>query len=135
MSIRSLIFGVNSVTISYLIRDDSLLQNATDVITKCNGYFITKCDRNLLQNASGFLLQNATVITKCNIYYKLRQYNPSSNYTKNHGYVVRTSTTFQFSQSKSVLAMAKYIAPNSNSNFYLMDCLIYFLSKSNTVKI
>ena len=65
MSIRNLIFGVNSVTVSDLIRYDSLLQNATDVITKCNSYFITKCDRSLLQNASGFLLQNATVITKC----------------------------------------------------------------------
>ena len=81
ISIRNLIFGVNSVTVSYLIRYDSLLQNATDVITKCDSYFITKCDRSLLQNASGFLLQNAavllqnaTVITKCDAYYKLRQY-------------------------------------------------------------
>ena len=45
-------------------------------------YFITKCDKSLLQNVSGFLLQNATVllqnatiITKCDVYYKLRQYN------------------------------------------------------------
>ena len=57
MSIRNLIFGVNSVMVSDLIRYDRLLQNATDVITKR--------DRSLLQNASGFLLQNATVITKC----------------------------------------------------------------------
>ena len=72
MSIRNLIFGVNSVTVSDLIRYDSLLQNATDVITKCATYFITKCKRSLLQNAAGFLLQNVTVllqnvtvITKC----------------------------------------------------------------------
>ena len=72
MSIRNLIFGVNSATVSDLICYDSLLQNATDVITKCDTYFITKRDRSLLQNASGFLLQNATVllqnatiITKC----------------------------------------------------------------------
>ena len=56
MSIRNLIFGVNSVTVSYLIRYESLLQNATDVITKWDSYFITKYDRSLLQNASGFLL-------------------------------------------------------------------------------
>ena len=56
MRIRNLIFAVNSVTISDLIRYDRLLQNATDVITKCDSYFITKCDRSLLQNASGFLL-------------------------------------------------------------------------------
>ena len=60
MSIRNLIFGVNSVTVSDLIRYDSLLQNATDVITKWDNYFTTKYDRSLLQNASGFLLQNAT---------------------------------------------------------------------------
>ena len=66
VSIRNLIFGVNSVTVSYLIRYDSLLENATDVVTKC--------DRSLLQRASDFLLQNAAVITKCDVYYKLRQY-------------------------------------------------------------
>ena len=75
MSIENLILGVNSVTVSYLIHYHSLLQNATDIITKYDSYFITKCDRSLLQNASGLLLQNATVITncddfitKCNIY-------------------------------------------------------------------
>ena len=62
MSIRSLILGVNSVTVSYLIRYDSLLQNAIDIITKCDSYFDTKCDRSLFQNASGFLLQNVTVL-------------------------------------------------------------------------
>ena len=35
----------------------TLLQNATDIITKC--------DRKLLQNAPDFLLYNATVITNC----------------------------------------------------------------------
>ena len=81
MNIRNLIFGVNSVTVSDLICYDSLLQNATDVITKCDSYFTTKRDRSLLKNASGFLLQNATAftkcddfITKCDVYYKLQQY-------------------------------------------------------------
>ena len=89
MSIRNLIFSVNSVTVSDLIRYDSLLQNVADVITKCDSYFITKRNRSLLQNMSGFLLKNATVllqnatillqnvtvITKCDVYYELRQYN------------------------------------------------------------
>ena len=39
--------------VSYLIHCDSLLQNATD-IAKCDSYFITKCDKRLLQNTSGF---------------------------------------------------------------------------------
>lgn len=36
-------------------------QNATDIIAKCDSYSITKCDKSLLQNESGFLLQNALV--------------------------------------------------------------------------
>ena len=32
-----------------------------------------KWDRSLLQNVSRFLLQNATVITKCDVYYKLHR--------------------------------------------------------------
>ena len=80
MSIGNLMLVVNGVTVSYLICYDSLLQNTTDVITKCDSYFSTKCDRSLLQNASVFLLQNATVllqnatvitdnfITKCDVY-------------------------------------------------------------------
>ena len=61
MSIRNLIFCINSVTVSYLIRSDSLLKNATEVIKKCESYFITKCNRSLL------------VYTKCNLYYKMRR--------------------------------------------------------------
>ena len=55
MSIKNLIFGINSVTVSYLIHYVSLLQNAIDVITKCDSYFVTKCDRSLLQNANIFI--------------------------------------------------------------------------------
>ena len=62
MSIGNLILDVNSITVSYLIHDDSLLQNAS-------GF--------LLQNAT-VLLQNVTVttncnnfITKCDSYYKM----------------------------------------------------------------
>ena len=77
--------------VSHLIRYDSLLQNVTDIITKCDSYFITNCDICLLQNASGFLLQNATVlwqnstvITKCNVYNKMRQYTPLLKISKNY---------------------------------------------------
>ena len=87
MSIRNLIFGVNSVTVLDLIYYDSILQNAIDVITKCDSYFTAKRDTSLLQNAPGFLLQNTTVllqnamvITKCDdfitkhdSYYKMRR--------------------------------------------------------------
>ena len=42
-------------------------------ITKCVRVFITKCD-SFIKNTT-VLLQNATVIPRCDVYYKLRQYN------------------------------------------------------------
>ena len=45
------------VVVSYLVHYDTLLQNVTGIITKC--------EKSLLQNALGFLLQKATVSTKC----------------------------------------------------------------------
>ena len=47
---------------SYLVHCDTLLQNRTDIITKFESYLIAKCNKSLLQNASGFLLQNTTVL-------------------------------------------------------------------------
>ena len=50
------------------------------VVTNCDTFFNTKCDtvyyklRQVLQSAMD-LLQIATGITKCDDYYKLRQYN------------------------------------------------------------
>ena len=55
MSIGNLILDVKIVTVSYLMHCDSLLQNVKDSIKKCYSYFITKCDRSLLQNASALL--------------------------------------------------------------------------------
>ena len=49
------------VIVSYLAHYHTLLQNATDVITKCDSYFIIKCGKSL-QNVSVFLLQNVTVL-------------------------------------------------------------------------
>ena len=66
MSTRNLIFGVNSVTISYLIRYDSLLQSVTEVYYKMRQVFYYKIQR---------FYHKMRVITKCNVYYKLRQYN------------------------------------------------------------
>ena len=52
----------NTHKVSYLIHYNTLLQNATDIITICNSYFITVRGRSLLQIASGFLSQNVTVL-------------------------------------------------------------------------
>ena len=50
-------------------------------ITKHDCYFITKCDKKLLQDTFAFLLQNVTVllqnataITKFDVYFKIYQY-------------------------------------------------------------
>ena len=78
MSIGNLISGVNTVAVSYLRHFDSFLQNATDIITKCNSCFITKCDRSLLPNLpdflSGFFITNYdNFVTKCYKYYKMQR--------------------------------------------------------------
>ena len=72
MNVRNIILGVNTVTVSYLIRYDSLSQNATDVIIKCGSYFIAKCKRSSLKNILGFLLKNATVykLVLASLYFK-----------------------------------------------------------------
>ena len=49
------------VAVSYLVHYYTLLQNATDVVTKYDSYFITKYEGSLLQNAS-ILLPNPTIL-------------------------------------------------------------------------
>ena len=48
--------------ISHLVHYGTLLQSTMDIIKKSDNYLITKCNKNLFQNASVFL------ITKCNIF-------------------------------------------------------------------
>ena len=63
MSIGNLIIFY-SVMVSYLIRYNSLLQDATVIITKFDKYFIT-----LLQNSTGVYYKMRQVL-----YYKMRQF-------------------------------------------------------------
>ena len=84
ISIRNLILVASSVTVSYLIHHDSLLQNATDIITKSDSYLITKCGRSYYKMRQDFyyklrrfhykmrqLLQNARFIINCSSTYIL----------------------------------------------------------------
>ena len=50
-----------------MINYETLLQNATDIITKYGSYFITKYVRFFITKCDRF-------ITKCDSYYKLRQF-------------------------------------------------------------
>ena len=77
MSMGNLIWDVDSVTVSYLIYNDSPLQNATDIVSKCDSILLQNELVFILQNVT-VLLQNATVITncgnfitKCGSYYKM----------------------------------------------------------------
>ena len=70
------------------------------VITKCNSYFITKCDkcyykvRQVLQSVT-ILLQSATGITKCVDYNKVRQNTPLASLSASPS----TSSEHNFSNS------------------------------------
>ena len=44
-----------AVAVSHLVCHDILLQNAIDLITKYDSYFLVKCGKSLLQNVSAFL--------------------------------------------------------------------------------
>ena len=73
----NLIWDVDSVTVSNLIYNDSPLQNATDIVSKCDSILLQNELVFTLQNVT-VLLQNATVITncgnfitKCDSYYKM----------------------------------------------------------------
>ena len=68
INIGNLILGVNSVTVSYLIHDDGLLQNAIEIYYKMRQVFITKCD-------SCYKLRR--------FYYKVRQLLQDSAFIKN----------------------------------------------------
>ena len=76
-SISSLLRSATSV----ITKCDSFFyyKERWSVITKCDSFFITKCDkyyykvRQVLQSVT-ILLQSATGITKCDDYYKVRQY-------------------------------------------------------------
>ena len=68
------------------------------VVTNCDSFFITKCDtvyyklRQVLQSAMD-LLQIATGITKCDDYYKLRQYRPVCSLRAVGSYPIRANWT------------------------------------------
>ena len=56
-----------------LITLKKLLQSAMELLQIATAQFITKCDGQLLQIATAFLLQSATrFITNCDRYYKVR---------------------------------------------------------------
>ena len=61
LGIFSIAWARTRAGVSYLIHYDTLLQNAIDIITRCDSYFITKCDK-----CDDF-------ITKCDSYYKMRR--------------------------------------------------------------
>ena len=72
MSIGNLILGVESVTVPYLILYDILLQNASDIITKCDNYLLQNKQKFITKRVRFFITKCEGFIIKCNNYYKLR---------------------------------------------------------------
>ena len=64
-------------TALYFVCYDTLLQNTmTDVITKCNSYFIIKCGNHFITKCDKSLLNKSVrfFITKCDSYYKVQRF-------------------------------------------------------------
>ena len=101
----------------YKLRQLSLLQSAMD-FTNCDSFFITKCDtvyyklRQVLQSAMD-LLQISTGITKCDDYYKLRQYRCYSYWT--------SSTTSP--NACLCFGHQKYFCVQSETSAHLSHCV------------
>lgn len=47
--------------VSGLVNYDSLLKNATDIVTKYNSHFVTNYEKSLLRNVLRFYLKSATI--------------------------------------------------------------------------
>ena len=79
LRIKKIYWGESIViTVSYLILYGSLLQNAIDIATKCGSYFISNATKVYSKIRQVFyykmrliLLQSVTVITKCDVDYKI----------------------------------------------------------------
>ena len=63
------------VTASYLVHYNALLHNSTDIITECDRYIITLCNKSLLQIAFSFCITKCdSFVTKRGSYYKMRRF-------------------------------------------------------------
>ena len=88
ISIENQILSVSGVTFSPLVHYDSLLQNATYIITKCNIYYHKM--RQLF-----YYKMRQKFITKCDSYYKLRRFHyKMRQLLKNTTFITNCDTTF-----------------------------------------
>ena len=95
------------VVVSYIVHYNTLLQNATDIITKCNSFFITKCDKSLLKkyvrffiikfdnsllkkHVRFFITKWDSFMTNCDSYYKMhRIYYKMRQLLKNTSFITK----------------------------------------------
>ena len=98
---------------------NSLLQNATDIITKCDSYFITKRNRSLLQNTSVF-------------YYKMRQlYDKIRQLLQNVTFITNRES-INIDWTKPIKFLDKLTEKNYNSQ-NLIDFVTHKTSKNLTL--
>ena len=60
------------VVVSYLVRYDGLLQNAIDIITKCESYFMPQ--KRISECVRFFIKKYVSFLKKCHAYYKMDRY-------------------------------------------------------------
>ena len=135
-----------------LITLQKVLQSAMELLQIATAYFITKCDGQLSQIATAFLLQSAmdllqivTGITKCDDYYKLRQYRGGSVISVpkgGGGSCVFYQPYFQskFDYSPKGITKCDGIITNCDSLVYykvrwtvITNCDSFFITKCDTV--
>ena len=104
----------------------TLLQNVTDIITKWENYFITKCDKNLF-----FATKYDSFITKCDSSYKWRQfYRKRRKLLQNATFIINFDSTNQMSDTLHLVQWwIKQVKPGGPAeHLYVCLCiLLYFM--------
>ena len=108
-----------------MIHYDTLLQNVTDIITKWENYFTTKCDKSLF-----FATKYHTFITKCDSYYKWTQfYCKRWKLLQNATFIINFDSTDHMSDTLHLvqwwIKQVKLGEPAEHLYVYL--CILYFM--------
>ena len=108
-----------------MIHYDTLLQNVTDIITKWENYFITKCNKSLF-----FATKYDSFITKCNGCYKWKQfYCKRRKVLQNETFIINFDSTDRMSDTLHLVQWwIKQVKPGGPAeHLYVYLCILYFM--------
>ena len=112
------------VYISYLVHYDTLLQNPRDIITKCDSYFIIKCNESLLQDAPGFFYKIAQ------IYFNFQQFLQNMSILLQKATVFVSETRRRSLKSHSHIPKIFFSICFNDSPSKMMKNVFYFILKA-----